>query len=37
MASVWIQARLDRQGNTNKLTFDTSPASGLKIESIDVY
>jgi hypothetical protein len=37
MASVWIQARLDRQGNMNKLTFDTSPASGLKIESIDVY
>jgi Alpha galactosidase A/Alpha galactosidase C-terminal beta sandwich domain len=37
VASVWIQAKLDRQGDTNKLTFDTSPASGLKIESIDVY
>jgi hypothetical protein len=37
MESVWIQARLDRQREMNKLTFDTSPASGLKIESIDVY
>jgi hypothetical protein len=37
MASVWIQARLDRQGEMNKLTFDTSPASRLKIESLDVY
>lgn len=37
MASVWIQARLDRPNDMNKLTFDTSPASGLKIESIDVY
>jgi hypothetical protein len=36
-ASVWVQARLDRQGDMNKLTFDTSPASGLKIESIEVY
>ncbi|WP_158749602.1 alpha-galactosidase [Acidobacterium sp. S8] len=36
-ASVWIQARLDRQGDMNKLTFDTSSLSGLKIESIDVY
>jgi hypothetical protein len=36
VASVWIQARLDRQ-RENKLTFDTSPASGLKIESIDVH
>jgi Alpha galactosidase C-terminal beta sandwich domain/Alpha galactosidase A len=37
MASVWIQAKLDRQGEMNKLTFDTSPASGLKIESIEVH
>jgi Alpha galactosidase C-terminal beta sandwich domain/Alpha galactosidase A len=37
MASVWIQARLDRHGEMNQLTFDTSPASGLKIQSIDVY
>jgi hypothetical protein len=37
MASVWIQARLDRQGEMNKLTFVTSSAPGLKIESIDVY
>jgi hypothetical protein len=37
LASVWIQAKLNRQGDMNKLTFDTSPASGLKIKSIDVY
>jgi hypothetical protein len=37
IASIWIQAKLDRQGDTNKLTFETSPASGVKIESIDVY
>jgi hypothetical protein len=37
MASVWIQVRLDRRGDMNKLTFDTPHASGLKIESIDVY
>jgi hypothetical protein len=36
-ASVWIQAKVNRQGDMNKLTFDTSPASGLKIESINVY
>ena len=35
MASVWIQAKLDRKGEMNKLTFDTSCASGLKIQSID--
>jgi hypothetical protein len=37
VASVWIQAKLNRQGDMNKLTFDTSPASRLKIESIDVH
>jgi hypothetical protein len=36
-ASVWIQAKLDRQGDANQLTFDTPPASGLKIQSIEVY
>ncbi len=37
IASVWIQAKLDRLGEMNMLTFDTSSASGLKIVSIDVY
>jgi hypothetical protein len=37
MASVWIQVNLERPGEMNVLTFDTSPVSGLKIMSIDVY
>jgi Alpha galactosidase A/Alpha galactosidase C-terminal beta sandwich domain len=36
-ASVWIQTKLDRNGNTNKLTFDSPPQSEIKIRSIDVY
>jgi hypothetical protein len=36
-ASVWIQIRLDRPANKNKLNFAVSPATGLKIESIHVH
>jgi hypothetical protein len=36
-ASVWVQARIDHPGESNKLTFDTQAQSGLKIEAMDVY
>jgi hypothetical protein len=36
-ASVWIQAKLNRPGNTNTVTFTTSPTSDFAIESIEVY
>jgi hypothetical protein len=34
--SVWIQAKLNRPGNTNIITFATSPSADFAIESIDV-
>jgi hypothetical protein len=36
-ASVWIQAKLNRPGNTNTVTFTTSPTSDFAIESIEVH
>ncbi len=35
--TVWIQAKLDQPANKNTLNFAVSPASGLKIESVDVH
>jgi hypothetical protein len=36
-ASAWIQAKLNRPGNTNTVTFTASPTSDFAIESIDVH
>lgn len=36
-ASVWLQAKLDRPGKRNTLSFAASPQSALTIESIDVH
>ncbi len=36
-ASVWIQVKLDRPGNSNVLNFSTSPESGLTIDGILLY
>ncbi len=36
-ASVWIQVKLNRPGDTNVLNFATIPSSVLEIKAIDVY
>jgi hypothetical protein len=36
-ATVWIQAKLNRPGNTNKLWFTTSSTSDFAIKSVDVH
>jgi hypothetical protein len=36
-ATAWIQAKLNRPGNTNKLRFTTSSPSDFAIESIEVH
>ena len=36
-ASSWIQAKLNRPGNTNTVTFTASPTSDFAIESIEVH
>lgn len=37
MASVWIQAKLDRPGSANYLNFEAPSKAGLTIQSIDVH
>lgn len=35
-SSVWIQAKLNRPGGDNTLQFVTPPASGVKVEALDI-